>query len=137
MNSKKTISQVVAFVNAVKIYVERTKDLETKIHGHIRNIEKKQVPVIYEDYNDAVLEARRGNAATGDHGVLLREANGEYSYTADGERKRDLALKAASKKLYDITPRIAEGIEDVIASLTEWERECFAGFVIPEIEEGD
>jgi len=135
--SKKTVTQVVAFVNAAARYRDGHDGEETSLDGHIRNIEKKQVPAIYEDYNDALSDARRDNAACGPTGVILREPNGDYSYTHAGEKKKELDIRAANKKLYDIQERIPVNVDAVMDYLTSEEKIAFAGFVIPEIEEED
>jgi len=131
----KTITQIIAFNQAASIYLSTRKDDESSLCKSLRLVQRKQVPPIFESFNDEISEAKRFHCATEPgSGRILRESNGNYSYTKDGERDMNTAVKNLAHKEYDIHQRLCDVNLD---ELSIDEMFAFSGFVIEEIKEED
>jgi len=131
----KTITQIIAFNQAASVYLSTRKDDDSSLCKSLRLVQRKQIPPIFESFNDEISEAKRANCATEPgSGRILRESNGNYSYTKDGERDMNIAVKNLAHKEYDIHQRLCEvNVDDLSVD----DMFAFSGFVIDEIKEED
>jgi len=63
---------------------------------------------------------------------ILKNDKGERQFTIEAEKKLKVELKALQVTVVECHTRIPEGIDSLIASLTDIEKEFFSGIVIPE-----
>ena len=94
----------------------------------------KQLQVIFEDYNDKVDTLQIINCAVDPvTKVVLKDEAGKKQFTIEGTIKLKEESKILLNTLVEVTPIIADDIEDLIKDLTEDQKVAFSGIVIPQI----
>lgn len=142
MKSHKTCAQIVTFNNVANAYLakfsgdtDQRNPCETKLCAPIRKIQKTEVSRVFEAYNDRLMDIRRDNCAVHpETQIILRETNGQYAYTREGEKACAAEIKKLNAEKFEINGY--DGTFEMDLSLTAEEKEAFAGFVLPE-QEGD
>ncbi len=140
MKTEKTYLQTMVFNQACTIYLtnngyfkdgEMTKLEPTKLVTCLKNV-LKQLPNIFAEYNEEKQCIVEMNCVVDSQTkIMLKDANGQYSYTAEGAKKMRKELKALNETKVTIHQRLVEGE----FTLTSNEEEAFAGFVVPELVE--
>lgn len=132
MKIQKTYLELLNFNQVASSYIEKNKESENKLCSAIKQF-SKQLKDIFEEYNDERDNRQLDNCSVDEKTkVILKNEKGERQFTVEGEKKLKAELKALMKKIVDCHARIPEGIEDLIPTLTELEKECFSGIIIPE-----
>lgn len=128
----KTYLQLLKANVLIMQYYEKHKNTENKLIGCMVKFATKQLNAILEEYNDKLDTIQLLNCATDPitH-VILKDSEGKKQYTPEGAIK----LKEDGKKLLfqeiEITPIIADGIEDLLSEFSEEQKEILSGIVIP------
>ena len=130
MKNKKTYGQLIEANIHMGGYLQKHKE-ENKICVSIKNF-SKQLQKVFEEYNDDRDTLQLNNCAVDEKTkVILKDEKGNRQFTVEGEIKLKKDLKDLLLKEVEIHSRIPEGIDELIAGLTEEEKEAFAGIVIP------
>ena len=131
MKIKKKYSELIIANIVMGEYLKKHVDKENKICASIKNF-TKQLTQIFENYNDEKDTLQLNNCAVDEKTkVILKDEKGNRQFTVEGEIKLKGEIKELNKKEVEFHSRIAEGIEDLIAELTDEEKETFEGIVIP------
>ena len=125
----KTYSDLIRFNLVAADYLKKHEGAENKICFSIKQFTKQLVKLI-DDFNDECDTLKINNCAVDEGGVILKDANGDRRFTPAAEIKLKGELKNLLNKEVEITPKIAEGVTDLIKDLTEPEIELFTGIVI-------
>lgn len=124
--------QLINFNNVSASYLAKNKEGENKLCSAINRF-NKQLKTIFEEYNDERDTLQLNNCVVDEKTkVILKDATGNRQFTVDGEMKLKKGLKELVKKTVECHDRIPEGIDDIISSLSDFEKEAFSGIVIPE-----
>lgn len=132
MKVQKTILELQNFDIVSGAYIEKNKGLENILISSIRRF-RKQLKNIYEEYNDerdnlqlthCLKDEKRQQA-------IMKDEHGNRQYSEAGEKALKAAIKELNKKPIEVHSRITEGVEAIIPSLTEIEKEVFSELVIP------
>jgi len=87
-----------------------------------------QVPAIETDAQEALADIDVDHAAIDAQGVVLSEPGGAYKFTKDDLKLRNTERRAYfDREQFEISPHY---VREPPATLTEFELETFAGFVI-------
>lgn len=133
MKTKKTYLELIKFNAVAGVYLEKNKESENKICVALKNVIKKQVVKHFENYNEEVDILQLNNCATDEKTrVILKDEKGNRQFTVEGELKLKKESKLLLAQTVEMHQRIPEGIDDLIAKLTDEEKEYFSGIVIPE-----
>lgn len=142
MKITKTINEVIMINTVAQGYLNRHKDGDNKIIASIKSLATKQISKIFDKYNEDREEIRLNNCAVNPADqTILREPNtanyrgesvaGDYKFTKEGQIKASQEIKALLASTVELDSRIATGTEDLIAEMTDQEREIFSGVLIP------
>lgn len=128
-------------------YLTKTEGVESYLTKQILNV-LKQISAHQIEFDDLVESIKDKNCMKVPDGIKkgailydeikLKDAQGAETatrircFTADGNDLVRSEVKKLSDQTVEIHSRIAEGIDDLIASLNETELEVFSGVVIPE-----
>lgn len=132
MKIQKTNQELIDFSTIADLYIKNNKGSENKLCSAITQF-GKQLRKIFEDYNDERDTFQLNNCSVDDKTkVILKDAQGARQFTVAAEIKLKGELKVLSQKVIDCHSRIPEGIDDLILTLTEIEKDAFSGIIIPE-----
>jgi hypothetical protein len=107
------------------------KNKENKLCASILKF-SKQLQSIFDIYNDELDTIQLKNCAVDPvTKVILKDEKGNRQFTIEGNIKLKEESKLLINKEVEITPIIAEDIEDLIKELSEDQIEIFSGIIIP------
>lgn len=130
MKVKRSYDQLFEFNSFASRYAEKNKD--NKLTASINNV-FKQLKEPFEDYADERDTLQINNCLVDEKTkAILKHADGSRHFSQEGEKKLKKEIKELGKKEIEIHARIADGINDLIESLTDFEKDAFSGIVIPE-----
>lgn len=132
MKTKKTFLHLRNFDVIASAYMEKNKGVENILIISIKRF-SKQLRDIYDEYNDERDNLQITHCLKDEKKqfAIMKDELGNRMYSADGEKGLKKELMALSKREWDIHSRISEGVELLIPSLTEIEKEFFSELVIP------
>ncbi|MDQ6482233.1 hypothetical protein [Dyadobacter sp. LHD-138] len=118
------------FRSAAVNYLSTEKD-ETKLKSALEDV-LEQIPDIQENFEKFSKRIKRKHAAEDRHGCILREENGGYKFTKDGEEKAEDELEEMmeDRTHVEIDPVLVDIPQDFPRSLLRY----FKGFVFEQTE---
>lgn len=132
MKISKTYLQLIIFNQVSAAYLEKNKETENKLCSAIKQF-SKQLTKIFEEYNDERDTRQLNNCSVDEKTkVILKDDKGNRQFTVEGEKKLKGELRELINKQVECHSRIPEGIDELIVTLTDIEKETFSGIVIPE-----
>lgn len=132
MKTSKSYLDLIFFVTIGKKYLEKHQDAENKISASVKNVIDKQIKKHFETYNDELDTLQVSNCAVHETTkVILKDEKGNRQFTIEGELKLKKESKDLINQVVEIHTRIADGIDSLVAELTEEEKEAFSGIVVP------
>ena len=146
MRVTKTYQELNTFSIIAAIYVRDqaivNKEHENKLVQAIKLIAKQLKPIFenYEDEKDTLqlnncLVDEKTKAVLYDDVTVGNEVRRLRKFTAAGEIKLKKEIKLLDLTEVEVHPRILEGIDDLILTLSEQQLVAFSGLIIPEIKE--
>lgn len=131
---KRTYKQLFEFAAIANAYGKKNEGKENKLTAAIKSI-AKELKRVNEDYQEELSEIQLNNCSVDEKTqCILTDDKGNYQFTKDAQRKVIKEKKELDNKIVEVNQRIAVGAEDLITSLTDYERESFEGLVITEVK---
>ncbi|HJY63371.1 MAG TPA: hypothetical protein VJ455_04380 [Ignavibacteria bacterium] len=134
MKIQKTYFELINFNQVAEVYLDRCikKEAENKLCSAIKQF-SKQLKNIFENYNDERDNLQLNNCSVEEKTkVILKDDKGNRQFTIEAEKKLKKELKELLLTKIECHARVPEGIDELIAELTEMERAVFSGIIIPE-----
>src|SRR3972149_7787677 len=132
MKIQRTYLELITFNQVAAAYIEKNKEAENKLCSSIKQF-SKQLKNIFENYNDERDNLQLNNCSVEEKTkVILKDDKGNRQFTIEAEKKLKKELKELLLTKIECHARVPEGIDELIAELTEMERAVFSGIIIPE-----
>lgn len=131
--SQKSYRAIATFVGAAGSWLEN-HTTESKFRYAVKKV-LKQASARWDEHNEKQQDLAIEHCLTDKDGSVRYVDNDPrkgHEYSKEGLRKLIASRKALSESLVDVTPFMAK---DVPQDLVEAQREAFAGFVLPELDD--
>jgi len=129
----KTYKEFLTFNNAANAYIGSVGKEENKISKALQKVISKQLIPLGEIYTDELDTIELNNCLTdATTKAILLDGEGRRKFSVESQLKFRAEAKSLLKKEVVFHSRIPEGLDDdLINSLTPFQREAFSGIVIP------
>jgi hypothetical protein len=124
---KTTYEQLFIFARAAQAWLAKDKANENTKLGYAIHKMLTRSEQFQGRYNNAVSDLQADNCATGDKGVILRDARGNMEFTPEGIKKLTQQRQALYESEIEVEVYFATQVPE---DLTDIERDDFAGFVL-------
>ena len=129
----KTFQDILVFFNAAGPWLEKHK-ADSKFAYAVKKVHK-QCKARWDSYSEQVEDIDIEHCAVDEKtGVILKDERAGLQFTKEGIKKRNAARRALFLSDAGVTPFLGKNPP---ADLTDAERDAFAGFVLPELDEDE
>lgn len=142
MKIEKTYLQLITYNAYARAYLSVHTE-ENKLSASINKF-AKQLQKYFDIYNDEKDTLQLNNCSVDEKGNIIYDLidsiddNGKpikiknRKYSIEAEKKLKVEIKLLNKTKIIIHQRIADGIEEIIAGLSDMQKSAFSGIIIPE-----